>query len=71
MILESFISKEKGLITNEEYQEIKYIINDIFERIEFDENDINQIIELLIYDKKKMNLEKFNLPYLMVLVKLK
>ena len=52
MILESYISKEKGLLTNEEYQEIKYIINDIFERIEFDENDINQIIDLLIYDKK-------------------
>ena len=52
MILESYISKEKGLLTNEEYQEIKYIINDIFERIEFNENDINQIIELLIYDKK-------------------
>jgi 3-dehydroquinate synthase len=52
MILESYISKEKGLLTNEEYQEIKYIINDIFERVEFNENDINQIIELLIYDKK-------------------
>ena len=52
MILESYISKEKGWLTNEEYHEIKYIINDIFERIEFDENDINQIIELLIYDKK-------------------
>lgn len=52
MILESYISKEKGLLSNEEYHEIKYIINDIFERIEFDEIDINQIIELLIYDKK-------------------
>ena len=52
MILESYISREKGLLTNEEYHEIKYIINDIFERIEFDENDINQITELLIYDKK-------------------
>lgn len=52
MILESFISKEKGLITNEEYQEIKYIINDIYDRIEFDDNDINKIIELLIFDKK-------------------
>ena len=52
MILESYISKEKSLITNEEYHEIKYIINDIFERVEFNQNDINQIIELLIYDKK-------------------
>ena len=52
MILESYISKEKGLLANEEYHEIKYIINDLFERIEFNENDINKIIELLIFDKK-------------------
>ncbi|MQP24157.1 3-dehydroquinate synthase [Flavobacterium sp. LMO8] len=52
MILESFISREKELLTNEEYQEIKYIINDIFERIEFSQIDIKKIIELLIFDKK-------------------
>ena len=33
MILESFISREKELLTKEEYKEIKYIINDIFERV--------------------------------------
>jgi 3-dehydroquinate synthase len=52
MILESFISREKELLTNEEYQEIKYIINDLFERIEFTQGDIEKIIELLIFDKK-------------------
>ena len=52
MILESYISKEKNLLSNEEYQEIKFIINDIFDRVEFTEKDINEIIELLIYDKK-------------------
>ncbi len=52
MILESHISREKGLLTNEEYQEIKYIIKDIFEPIAFTQNDIEKIIELLIYDKK-------------------
>jgi len=52
MILESYISREKELLTNEEYQEIKYIINDIFERIEFSQIDIEKIIELLIFDKK-------------------
>lgn len=52
MILESFISREKELLTNEEYQEIKYIINDIFERVEFSQIDIEKIIELLIFDKK-------------------
>lgn len=52
MILESFISREKELLTNEEYQEIKYIIKDIFERVEFSQIDIEKIIELLIFDKK-------------------
>jgi 3-dehydroquinate synthase len=52
MILESYISREKNLLTNEEYQEIKYIINDVFEKIEFTPFDIEKIIELLIFDKK-------------------
>ena len=52
MILESFITREKELLTKEEYQEIKYIINDIFERVEFSQIDIEKIIELLIFDKK-------------------
>ena len=52
MILESYISLEKNLLTNEEYQEIKNVIIDIFEIIDFDKNDIEKIIELLIYDKK-------------------
>lgn len=52
MILESYISKEKELLSNEEYHEIKYIINDIFQRVEFSKFDIDKIIDLLIYDKK-------------------
>jgi 3-dehydroquinate synthase len=52
MILESFISKEKDLLTNKEYQEVKYIINDIFDRIEFTQIDIEKVIKLLIFDKK-------------------
>jgi len=52
MILESYISLEKKLLSNEEYQEIKYIIKDIFNTIEFNEEDIEKIIELLIFDKK-------------------
>jgi 3-dehydroquinate synthase len=52
MILESYISKEKKIITNEEYHEIKYIINDIFERVELTTLDIDEIIKLLIFDKK-------------------
>lgn len=52
MILESYISKEMGLLSNESYQEIKYIINDIFEQIEFDDFDMKKIIELMSFDKK-------------------
>ena len=52
MILESYISKEKNLLTNEEYREIKYILNDIYERVDFTALDIEKIIDLLIYDKK-------------------
>ena len=52
MILESYISMKKNLLSREEYFEIKYIIKDIYETIPFDENDIEKIIELLIYDKK-------------------
>lgn len=52
MILESYISMKKNLLSREEYFEIKYILKDIYETIPFDENDIEKIIELLIYDKK-------------------
>lgn len=52
MILESYLSKEKNLLTNEEYQEIKYCISDIYEKTDFTLTDIEKIIELLIFDKK-------------------
>ncbi|RXR17275.1 3-dehydroquinate synthase [Flavobacterium amnicola] len=52
MILESFISVEKGLLSPTEYSEIKNALNSIFERILFTENDINSVLKLLIHDKK-------------------
>ena len=52
MILESFLSLKLNLISNEEYAEIKYIITDVFEKVEFNEVDIQKIIDLLIFDKK-------------------
>jgi 3-dehydroquinate synthase len=52
MILESFLSLKLNLISNEEYAEIKYIITDIFEKVDFNEVDIQKIIDLLIFDKK-------------------
>ena len=52
MILESYLSYEKQLISREEYQEIKYILKEIYPFVEFDKTDIEEIIKLLSFDKK-------------------
>jgi len=52
MILESFLSWHKGLLSETEYIEIKKTINAIFETIVFEENDLRPILDLLIHDKK-------------------
>jgi 3-dehydroquinate synthase len=52
MILESYISWQKKLITAAEYIEIKNAINAIFEKIVFEESDLQPILNLLIHDKK-------------------
>jgi 3-dehydroquinate synthase len=52
MILESYISCQKKLISAAEYIEIKNTINTFFETIVFEENDLNPILDLLIHDKK-------------------
>lgn len=52
MILESYISWQKKLLSAAEYIEIKNTINAVFEIIVFEENDINPILDLLIHDKK-------------------
>ena len=52
MILESYISLKKDLISNDEYFEIKSSLKSIYDDIIFDENDIKPILELLIHDKK-------------------
>lgn len=52
MILESFLSLKLNLISKEEFAEIKYIITDVFEKVDFTQQDIKNIIDLLIFDKK-------------------
>ncbi|WDF62089.1 3-dehydroquinate synthase [Flavobacterium sp. KACC 22758] len=52
MILESYISLHKNLISKEEYIEIKTAIQSIYDQVIFEENDINPILELLVHDKK-------------------
>ena len=52
MILESYISWKKNLISQEEYVQIKNTIKAIFEDIVFEDDDLIPIIDLLIHDKK-------------------
>jgi 3-dehydroquinate synthase len=52
MILESYISWQKGLISQTEYAEIKSVITAIFDPIPFEETDLPPILDLLIHDKK-------------------
>lgn len=52
MILESYISLHKNLITEEEYNQIKTTLKSIYDDVVFEESDIDPILELLIHDKK-------------------
>lgn len=52
MVLESYLSVEKGLLTPEDYLHIKNFLLSIFPVITFAENDIEEIIDLLSHDKK-------------------
>ena len=52
MVLESYISKEKNLISAAEYIEIKSTLLAIFGKHIFTSNDIEAILNLLIHDKK-------------------
>ena len=52
MILESYISWKKDLITFEEFSEIKNCINKIYKKIEILDIDYQPILDLLIHDKK-------------------
>jgi 3-dehydroquinate synthase len=52
MILESYISWQKELITELEYRQIKIAIKAIYELVQIEENDLQPIMDLLIHDKK-------------------
>lgn len=52
MILESYLSWQKGLLKVDEYSQIKACIKHIYEDIVFDQKDIDPIFELLVHDKK-------------------
>lgn len=52
MQLESYISWSKNLLSISEYEEIKSVINTIYEKISWTEKDMEAILKYLIYDKK-------------------
>ncbi|WP_091140901.1 3-dehydroquinate synthase [Flavobacterium caeni] len=52
MVLEAFLSREKNLVTPQEYAQIKYVLTDIFGKLDFAETDLEPIIALLVHDKK-------------------
>ena len=52
MILETYLSKEKKLVSDLEYQEIKNIIKSKFKTIYFEDYQIAALLDLLIHDKK-------------------
>lgn len=52
MVLESYISLKKNKISYDDYIEIKEFIHSVFGRFSFSHSDIENIIKLLIHDKK-------------------
>ena len=52
MILEAFLAKELTRLSSEECDEIKTVFNSIYPAVKFSSEEINEIIELLQYDKK-------------------
>jgi 3-dehydroquinate synthase len=52
MILESYLSLQKRFIKPEEYLQIKATLQSLYPIVRFTENDIKNVMELLIHDKK-------------------
>lgn len=52
MILESYISWQKGLLTASEHQTIKKTLLAVFDRVNIEKEDLHPIFDLLIHDKK-------------------
>ncbi len=52
MILEAFISVELGLLSSDHYKKIKKLLLHYFPKVNFNQNEIDSIIELMSFDKK-------------------
>ncbi|HEU0136935.1 MAG TPA: 3-dehydroquinate synthase [Flavobacterium sp.] len=52
MVLEAHMSMAKGMLTTDEYNDIKMAIIGIFGTINFDDADLEPILDLMVHDKK-------------------
>lgn len=52
MLMESHISMTAGLLSADEYFQIRYVIKELYEDIALEDNDLERIIELTTHDKK-------------------
>lgn len=52
MILEAYLSWQKNLLTKNQYNHVKSVINTLFKPLEFSETDIDSVMDLLVHDKK-------------------
>ena len=55
MILESFLSNRQTGLPQEQLENISAVFSNMYDHIPFTQEDIDQVIELLKYDKKNMN----------------
>ena len=55
MIVESYISSETLNFNLDEINKIKFIFNSVFSKVVFTKKDINEIIDLLVHDKKNFD----------------
>jgi len=55
MILESYISMKINGLPPAQFDQINNVLSEMYDPVIFSKNDINQIIELLKYDKKNFN----------------
>lgn len=55
MILESYLSNKQTGLPQEQLENISAVFSNMYDHIPFTQEDIDQVIELLKYDKKNMN----------------
>ncbi|WP_010254614.1 3-dehydroquinate synthase [Myroides injenensis] len=55
MVIEAYLSKELLGLSTKDYNEVKACVFNIYDRLDFDQSDISDILEWLKFDKKNEN----------------